>query len=374
MPAERFELSPPLSNLGSVGVSFARHWLHLRRPISSATGGNHARQQRLFARLELADGTVGYGEAAPHITRGPSLDDVEAEAVGWLRNTPAGAVDETVIASAPPILQLALIDALARQRSLPAWKFLGLPEPPPFVQTLLTYGGTPAELHAQITAEHPSAIKLKLLGDEADFERIEAVTSAFAGPLSLDVNGAWPDIDSANRALARIENVLPGTCELLWIEQPCPPAALTTRLKTRIPIFADEAVTHPSFDWNVYDGIVIKPAAIRCTRPPPIRGLCNSILRLRAAAAAGKQAIFGCHLQSSLLTAATLSLAGLTNGGYHDLDAPLLIENDPCDPRIVAIHDNGNVLPPLEDFGWGTLPQSLDWATTASIPNTAKFI
>ena len=341
-----------------MNIRFVRHQLGLRRPIASASGGNKAWQQRLYVRLETDDGTVGFGEAAPHPTRGPTLDELETEARDWLAaNAPSDPHDWRHM---PPCLQLAAIDALARRQGVPAWQFLGLPRPPAQSRSVLTFGGTALQVCRQVTEERPAAVKLKMVGDEDDWRRLDALRQVYSGPMVLDVNGAWATWDHAARnleRLARLDRVArreSRAAEIVWVEQPCPAEAMQSRLPTKFPIYADEAVMHPAFRWDCYDGIVIKPAASAPANTPRIRGLAKCIEVAREATAMGVLVTLGCHLQSSLLTTASLHLSGLATAPWLDLDSAALVEHDPFTPG--CINGTTGLLRVGDVTGFGKLP------------------
>lgn len=314
-------------------VTFVRHVLRLRRSIVSATGGNKPCQQRLYVRLELEDGTFGYGEAAPHATRGPTLVLLESEARQWATDHADDWVDQWT--KAPLVLQMAIVDALARRQRVPAWRFFGVPEPPRRSNTLLTFGGSPDQIREQIVYEKPAAVKLKLLGDETDPELLAAVCEVFRGPLAMDVNAAWPTWDIAADKLEQLSRIVAPDCHVLWVEQPCPVEKMHQRLPTDFPIFADEGVMHTMFRWELYDGIVIKPAASAPQTAPRIRALAACVDLARAATENGVLVTMGCHLQSSLLTSASLQLAGMATAQWLDLDTAFLVDDDPFTPNCI---------------------------------------
>ena len=341
-------------------VQLACHTLHLRREIASATRGNVLRQQRLYVRFAIGNDTVGYGESAPHPKRRPSLENIKQEVSQRIRQESTREWCSKW-ESLPLCLQMAVIDAMAKTNGMPAWQFLALPEPPKHPGTLVTFGGTPEQIRQQVATENPESVKLKLLGDDEDRSRLRALTGVFAGQIAIDLNGAWGNWHEAATNLQRLPDWVPDDCEILWVEQPCPPREMRARLPTEIPIFADEAVTEPSFEWAHYDGIVVKPAARSASIPPPVRGLAACIRLAKEAHKRGLLVTLGCHLQSSLLTSASLQLAGLATAARLDLDSALLVDNDPFSPPCAdPITGQLNV---TATEGFGKFPCELNWQT-----------
>jgi hypothetical protein len=91
-------------------------------------------------------------------------------------------------------------------------------------------------------------------------------------------------------------------------------------------VLADEAVDHPEANLDAYDGIVLKPARL---------GIRRCIELAREARTRGWIVTFGCHLQSSLSSNATLLISGLSTSEWIDLDSVLLVGDDPFDPPSV---------------------------------------
>lgn len=322
-------------------VELARHDLRLRRRIPSATGGNLPVQPRLFCRITRTDGVVGFGEAAPHPIYGPSLDAIES-----LVRTACDSRDASP--ALPDLVAMALLDANARGLQIPAWQQIGIAAPPAAYRTVITFGGDdPDAVCRDIALAQPPAIKLKLLGGPRDLDVVRAISGAFPLPLAVDVNGAWP-VEDAARQLAALEMLRP---DLLWVEQPCPPAQLHHRLPTALPIFADEAVDHTGIDLSIYDGVVLKPARVGITRCVQLAQRLHD---------SGQDVTFGCHLQSSLMSAATLSLCGLATSAWVDLDTVLLIDGDPFEPPTADPH-SGRICTP-QGAGFGCSPRvALSW-------------
>jgi L-alanine-DL-glutamate epimerase-like enolase superfamily enzyme len=212
----------------------------------------------------------------------------------------------------------------------------------------MTYGGTdPERICQDVAAENPAGIKLKLTGADTDLLVAREIWRAFHRPLALDLNGAW-EWDEAARQLRLLETE---NMEVLWVEQPCRPALLRRKLPTRLPIFADEALDDPAFDWESYDGIVLKPAGL---------GLLSCARLGVLARERGKAVTLGCHLQSSLLTSASLCLGGFVSEQWVDLDSAILVGDDPFQPPridrptgVIRLGEGpGLATTPISDLPW----------------------
>src|SRR5436190_12407495 len=105
------------------------------------SGGAQAAANNVLATLELADGTLGFGEAAPlppynGETQADAIATLEA-ARGWLAGRTVDVATWRTLAdefrarggakcgSAQCAFEMALLDALAKQRGEPLWKFFG---------------------------------------------------------------------------------------------------------------------------------------------------------------------------------------------------------------------------------------------------------
>jgi L-alanine-DL-glutamate epimerase-like enolase superfamily enzyme len=316
-------------------LTLARRLLGLRRPIASATGGNLRDQERLFAQLEDGAGAVGWCEAAPHPTRGPSIESLERSLESAQSDCGALLRDPTLFG--------AWMDLQARARGLPLWLAMGWPRPPrDGLRTVVTFAlEDPVKLLAAATAERAPALKLKLRGLTEEWPLLVELLRSTRLPIALDPNGSW----SRERAEAHLAALEPYASQLLWVEQPCPPEAMSAPLRSPCPILADEAVGTDHYVPAAYDGVVLKPARL---------GLAACATIARREREENRRVTLGCHLQSSWTSAATLHLAGFVSETAIDLDSVLLVERDPfltSSPLCLE----GRVLCP-EAPGVGALP------------------
>jgi L-alanine-DL-glutamate epimerase-like enolase superfamily enzyme len=180
---------------------------------------------------------------------------------------------------------------------------------------------------AKQIADYP-VIKLKLGSDDADGGGDEARVSAVraARPdarLVVDANAGWT-VDQALHHLRWLEKY---TIEL--IEQPLAKdqhAAMgEVQRGTSIPVVADESVQTMD-DVEKLAAAGVKGINLKLMK---VGGLTPGLAILKRAREHGMKVMLGCMIETSLGITAMAHLASLAD--WLDLDAPLLITNDPFD-------------------------------------------
>jgi L-alanine-DL-glutamate epimerase-like enolase superfamily enzyme len=174
-------------------------------------------------------------------------------------------------------------------------------------------------------------LKLKL-GSDDDIARLTAVRQATNARLRADANGGWD--------LARAQQMLPVLLahDVELIEQPLPAGDLDglralSKLQARPAIFMDESIKEAS-DIVRHAGLV-EGVVIKLAKSGGIRG---ALQQIAVARALGLDVMLGCMIETSVAVTAAAHLAPLAQ--YVDLDAPLLIKNDPfCGVR----YDHGRL-------------------------------
>jgi L-alanine-DL-glutamate epimerase-like enolase superfamily enzyme len=228
-------------------------------------------------------------------------------------------------------VDLALHDRIGRQRGLPLWRLLDLPQPAVLATAFTLSLAEPAEMAgmARAAAAYP-VLKLKL-GAEEDEACVAAVRAARPDArLRVDANAAWP-ADEAVRRVRALERY-----DLELIEQPVAREDIAgmgqVQAHTRIPVVADESVQ------SLADVERLAAAGVASVNLKLMKtgGLAPCLAMLRRARALGLRVMLGCMVETSLGATAMAHLAGLAD--WLDLDAPLLIANDPFrgiwfDPR-----------------------------------------
>ncbi len=306
----------------SYGVSETRQAFWLRLPNDAGWGEGTIPP---YYRVDPSAMTACWESAARGFVNGRALPDTTDEIDNWIPDGPA---------PARSALDLALHDRIARQRDVPLYELLQLPKPVP-MPTSFTIGiDTPDSMArmAREIANYP-IIKLKL-GSDDDESRVRAVRDARPDvKLRVDANAAWA-LDEAMMKLRWLEKY-----DLELIEQPLPREQIEQmgelQQDTSIPIVADESVqTMQDVERLGRAGV----AGINL-KLMKVGGLAPAMRILRRAKELDMKIMLGCMIETSLGTTAMAHLAGAAD--WLDLDAPLLIANDPFDG--VAFDERANL-------------------------------
>jgi L-alanine-DL-glutamate epimerase-like enolase superfamily enzyme len=329
-------------------LTWERLTLRLRNPFRLSYGVSETRQA-FWLRL---DGDEGWGEGTI-----PPYYGVASEAMiaFWqaasLRDKPLPEEVEEIEgwtelegpAPARCALELAFYDRLARRRGLPLWQLLGLPRPDPR-PTSFTIAIDSPEAMARMAAELSSfpVIKVKLGGDEEDEARLSAIREARPDAhLRVDANAGWT-LAQASTYVRRME-----AYELEMIEQPLAREAIAEmgllQSQTAIPVVADESVQTMDDVERLADagvsGINVKLMKVG--------GLGPALRLIHRARERGLRVMLGCMVETSLGTTAMAHLMGLAE--WFDLDAPMLIANDPfegvayCEGALIQVPDRPGI-------------------------------
>ncbi|KPL82470.1 hypothetical protein SE15_09985 [Thermanaerothrix daxensis] len=316
--------------------------LVLRHPFRLSYGVSETRRTYW---VRLGD-DVGWGEATLPPYYGVPLTDFEAywemrrqRGLRWpesLEDLPAWVGVEGP-AAARCALEMAACDYLARRAGQPLYQFLGLPEPPALPTSLTIAIDTPAAM-AEVAARMSAYPVLKLkLGGAEDLERLEAVRAARPeAEIRIDANAGWT-LEEARAYLPRLEAL-----RVSMIEQPLPKTALAEmgqlQQMTLIPVVADESLQ------TYADVERLATAGVRGINVKLMKtgGLLEALRIIRRARELGLQVLLGCMIETSLGTTAMAHLAALAD--WLDLDAPLLIANDPFEG--VSYDPNGRIRVP----------------------------
>jgi L-alanine-DL-glutamate epimerase-like enolase superfamily enzyme len=309
--------------------------LHFHNPFHVSYGVSETRDA-FWIRLLGADGRSdeGWGEGTipPYYRVDPSAmtdcwraasqqsrafpDEVE-QIARWIPDGPA---------PARSALELALLDRIGKQRAIPLYKLLNLPAPAQ-MSSCFTIGieepATMAKQALQI-ADYP-LIKLKLgSGDADDERRVAAVREARPDArLCIDANAGW----SAADAIKHIKWLEKYNIEL--IEQPVAKdqhAAMGEVQKhTAIPVVGDESVQSLE-DVEKLASAGVKGVNLKLMK---LGGVLTAIKCLKRARELKMKIMLGCMIETSIGTTAMAHLSGMAD--WLDLDAPLLIKDDPFD-------------------------------------------
>ncbi len=303
--------------------------LHLRNPFGLSYGVTDTR--RSFW-IRLAD-DAGWGEAAIPPYYGISDEsmiafwDAVAERKMPLPNDPAEIaawVGPDGPAPARCAVDLALHDRLGRQRGLPLWRVLGLPAPHMLPTSFTIAIAAPDEM-ARLAAEASAYPILKIkLGSADDLTRLAAVRTARPdAELRVDANAGWTPEDAVAQ-IRRLERF-----NLALIEQPTPKDDIAglgyVQTHTELPVVADESVRTLA-DVEALAAVGVAAINLKLQK---VGGLAPGLAMLHRARELGLKVMLGCMIETSLGVTAMAHLAGLAD--WLDLDAPLLISNDPFD-------------------------------------------
>lgn len=209
------------------------------------------------------------------------------------------------------ILQMALLDLLARARGVPAHALLGPSKRGGVAVTRILSLKTPEKMAAMAlahAAEGYRHVKIKLDHgpDDIDFRRVAAIRDAVGAEfgLTVDANQSYPAEDAVTLA-ARLEPL-----GVLLFEQPVPAGDLdslehVTR-HSAIPVEADEAAD--SLD-RVREIAARRAAHGVSVKIPKLGGIDRAATAIRICADAGLYVRIGAHVGSRVLNAAAAHLA-----------------------------------------------------------------
>jgi L-alanine-DL-glutamate epimerase-like enolase superfamily enzyme len=311
------------------GLRWEKLTLELRNPFRLSYGVSDTRETYW---LRLADDS-GWGEATLPPYYGVDLTqmgvfwqsvadlalelpEAAADVPAWMAALPGGS------APARCALEMALYDRVGRQQGLPLYQLFGLPQPQPHATSFTIAIDTP-EAMAQMAASRPDYPIFKIkLGSEDDPARLRAIRAARPDiRLRVDANAAWSYAE-ALRLLPALEAI-----GLEMIEQPLGKdeheAMGQLQKHTRIPLVADESVQSLA-DVERLAAAGVAGINVKLMK---VGGLTNAVTILRRAQQLGLRSMLGCMIETSVGTCAMAQLTGLAE--WIDLDAPLLIRNDP---------------------------------------------
>ena len=303
--------------------------LKLRNPFRLSYGVSEERQA-YWIRLQ-DDSGWGEGTIPPYYRVDASaMTDYWAQTAANPADLPDDPADfAAYVGSAGPAparcaVDLALYDRLGKRLGQPLYRLLGLPQPQPQPTSFTIAIDTPeAMAHmAQQIASYP-IIKIKL-GSDDDRARLAAIRAARPDArLRVDANAGW----SRAEAQTRLEELLPFDLEM--IEQPLAKEDIEgmglLQATCPIPIVADESVQ------TLEDVERLARAGVHGInlKLMKIGGLTPALVLLKRAQELGLRIMLGCMIETSIGTTAMAHLAGTAE--WLDLDAPMLISNDPFD-------------------------------------------
>jgi L-alanine-DL-glutamate epimerase-like enolase superfamily enzyme len=166
-------------------------------------------------------------------------------------------------------------------------------------------------------------LKIKL-GSDDDVTRLAAVRAARPDArLRVDANAGW----AADEAVEKLRTLERFGLEL--VEQPTQREDFAgmgaVQAHTDLPVVADESVRSLA-DVEALAAVGVRGINLKLMK---VGGLAPAVRILRRAKGLGMRVMLGCMIETSLGATAAAHLAGMAD--WLDLDAPLLISNDPFD-------------------------------------------
>ncbi|MFQ3663271.1 MAG: dipeptide epimerase [Chloroflexaceae bacterium] len=315
----------------------------LRAPFGIASGAQEL-ARNLLVTLELADGTRGYGEAAPFPAFNGETQANALAAIEGLRSRIEGAdvrewraiaalLRETIAhaGSARCAIETAVLDALTRRAGMPLYVFFGGASVWLETDMTITTGTVDEAATAarEIVGRGIRMIKVKIgAGDLAlDLARIGAIHAvAPDAPLLLDGNGGM----SADATLALLGALQVQGLRPALLEQPVPADDWEgLRQLTRwsgVPVAADESATSAAGVLRLAAGHaadVINIKLMKC-------GVVEALDMAAIARAAGLGLMIGGMVESMLaMTMSAHFAAGLGGFTFVDLDTPMFLAENP---------------------------------------------
>lgn len=302
--------------------------LHLRNPFRVSYGSSETRQA-FWLRLANDEGW-GEGTIPPYYQ--VAADDMVAywqqmaqrqepfpnelpEIETWVGDGPA---------PARCALDLALHDRIGRIHHQPLYQLLNLPAPPPMITSFTIGIDTPQEMARQAAEIAGYAVIKVKLGSPDDAAAIKAIRQARPdAQLRVDANAAY----TPEEAVRLIEPLLRYDLEL--VEQPVAKHDIEgmgyVQARLPLPVVADESVqTLANVEQLAEAGV--QGINLKLMK---VGGLAPGLQILHQARGFGMKVMLGCMIETSLGVTAMAHLAGLAD--WVDLDAPMLISNDPFD-------------------------------------------
>jgi L-alanine-DL-glutamate epimerase-like enolase superfamily enzyme len=300
----------------------------------------------LLVRIELENGLVGWGNAAPdaHVTGEtaegvertinqlfrPFLIGQEASRIEWLWSRLCGLVPKQPTAIAA--IDIALYDLLGKAAGLPLCKLLGPARDEILTSVTLSIEETMMSVARGLDfqAQGFKALKIKCgLDAGEDIARVRSVRQAVgdAVRISLDANQGY-SVETTLRVLADLRG-----CDIAFIEQPVAAGDIEALRelcrRSPIPVMADESVLGAA-------DVLATPAPLVNLKLMKTGGITGALKANAVAEARGIRAMVGCMDESRISMAAAAHVAlALGSVPYADLDGHLDIIEDVASEGIL---------------------------------------
>lgn len=312
------------------------------------SGGAQAMANNVLVALTLADGTCGFGEAAPlppynGETQNDALTTLRA-AAAWLPGCETTLGGWRTLAaefrthggshcgSAQCAFEMALLDALTRRAGLPLWLHFGGAGTDLETDMTVTTGSAPEAAAAAraIRARGIRMIKVKVggkLGPAHDLERISAIHEvAPDAPLILDGNAGVSRAAAAElvRGL-KARGIAPALLEQ-WLAKDDLDGARALAAESGWLVAADETVTSAADARRVVAARSAQVINIKLMKA----GVAEALDIAAVAREAGLALMIGGNIESILaMTVSACFATGLGGFRFADLDTPLFLAENP---------------------------------------------
>lgn len=336
------------------------------------SGGAQAMANNVLVTVELDDGTIGYGEAAP---LPPYNGETQAQAFAalmaarsWLVGRSPG--DWRILAeefrarggascgSAQCAFEIALLDARSRRDGVPLWRFFG--GAGTTLETDMTVTtGSPAEAATAACAirdRRIRVIKVKVGGSggpDYDLARLAAIHEAVpAAPLILDGN-AGVSRAAASRLVQGLKKmkITPALLEQ-WLAKDDLVGMRALREESGWLVAADESVCSADDVRRIVQAQAAQVVNIKLMKA----GIATALDIVAAARPAGLGLMIGGNVESILaMTASACFAAGQGGFQFADLDTPLFMAENPFEGGYAL--DGGSISVAHITAGHGVRPR-----------------
>lgn len=306
----------------------------------------------LIVRIDLENGLVGWGNAAPdeHVT-GENADEVERTLTEILKPFLIGQDASRIEALWPQLWRLApnqptaiaavdiaLYDLLGKTSGLPLCRLLGNAKDK--IETTVTLSIEELQVTLARAKDFMEqgfrALKIKCgLNPDEDIERIRLIRQIVGNQmrLTIDANQGY-SVEETLRVFAAIE-----ACRIDFAEQPVaaddPDALGEVCRRSPIPVMADESVLSAA-------DVLKTPAPLVNLKLMKTGGITGALKANAVAEARGIRAMVGCMDESRISMAAAAHFAlAMNNVAYADLDGHIDIVDDVAEAGILI--ENGVV-------------------------------
>lgn len=345
----------------------------LKAPFGISSGALE-RAANVLLILELADGTLGHGEAAPFPAyNGETQEgahDALLKSANWLVGRDAAdwkeigaefrAASGPSCGSARCALETALLDGLTRSRGTTLWRYFGAAGTELETDMTVTTGSPETAREAARAIRHRGIMTIKAKvggkgGPEADLARISAILDAAPGsPLILDGNAGL----GRSEASALVRGLKDLGIEPALLEQWLPKGDLEGMrllgLESGWTVAADESVASAD-DAR----LLVRQGAAQVINIKLMKaGVAEALEVAAVAREAGLGLMIGGNVESILaMTMSACFAAGLGGFAFADLDTPLFLAENPFQGGFSL--DGARISVAGIALGHGVLPSDL---------------